>query len=58
LIGTAFQRLAHLQRTSFNFEPQGNIIRIIHSMRPTIQEEDAYQLSLKIQPRGSADKHA
>ena len=58
LMGTAFQRLAHLQRTSFNFEPQGDIIRIIHSMRPTISEEDAYQLSLKIQPRGSSgDKH-
>jgi len=57
LIGTAFQRIAHLQRTSFNFEPQPNIIRIIHSMRPTISEDDAYQLSLKIQPRGSSDKH-
>jgi len=57
LIGTAFQRLAHLQRTSFSFEPQGNVIRIIHSMRPTITEEDAYQMSLKIQPRGSGDKH-
>jgi len=57
LMGTSFQRLAHLQTTSFNFEPQGNIIRIIHSMRPTISEEDAYQLSLKIQPRGSSDKH-
>jgi len=57
LMGTAFQRLAHLQRTSFNFEPNPNIIRIIHSMRPTISEEDAYQLSLKIQPRGSSDKH-
>jgi len=56
LIGTAFQRLSHLQRTSFSFEPQGNLIRIIHSMRPTITEEDAYQLSLKIQPRGHSDK--
>jgi len=52
LMGQAFQRLAYLQRTSFNFEPQSDIIRLIHSMRPTISEEDAYQMSLKIQPRG------
>lgn len=55
LIGQAFQRLARLQHTSFGFEPNNEIIALIHAMRPTITEDEMYQLSLKIQPRqGSA----
>jgi len=55
-LGDALSKLLKAQQKEFDFEPDSSLIRLIHSMRPIMTDDEAYKRSLEIQPKEKSKK--